>query len=369
MTAVEFLEDADWTARARQGAPALDVRAAVEFSQGAIPGATNLPILNDDERQLVGTCYKEQGPEAALALGHELVSGAKKAERVASWVDYFGRQPGAYLYCFRGGQRSAIAQAWLREAGVSVPRLAGGYKRARQFYLEALEREPARHRLAILSGYTGSGKTRLLREIQRESPHVGLVDLELLARHRGSAFGRELTPQPEQAAFENALAARLLGLSQTLLWFEDESRMIGRLVVPEPLYRAMCVAPLYFIREPLESRARLILEEYVIEAYEQRRAKDPETALDSLAGSLCASVRAISKKLGGARTDEALRLIDAGMAQARSGDGWEGHLPWIELLLKSYYDPFYEKHRARASSRMVLEAEREEMKELIARKV
>lgn len=113
--------------------PMMDTRAPVEFVKGAFPGVVNLPLMTDDERQRVGTCYKQQGQQAAIVLGHELVSGAIKAERVEQWAQFARANPDGYLYCFRGGLRSQIVQQWLHEAGLDYPRVGGGYKAMRTF--------------------------------------------------------------------------------------------------------------------------------------------------------------------------------------------------------------------------------------------
>ena len=118
--------------------PILDVRAEAEFAQGHVQAATNIPILTDAERHQVGLCYKEQGAAAATELGHELVSGQTRDSRLQAWANYLSSEPKAVLTCWRGGQRSAIAQTWLSAAGVERPRLQGGYKRLRQVCLQTL---------------------------------------------------------------------------------------------------------------------------------------------------------------------------------------------------------------------------------------
>ena len=119
--------------------PLIDVRAPVEFRQSAMPAAINLPLMNDDERAAVGTCYKRQGPDAALALGHQLVNGEIRARRLAAWKEACARHPDGYLCCARGGQRSHIVQQWLKEAGVDYPLLVGGYKALRQAAIQLTE--------------------------------------------------------------------------------------------------------------------------------------------------------------------------------------------------------------------------------------
>ncbi|MEX2130179.1 MAG: tRNA 2-selenouridine(34) synthase MnmH, partial [Pseudohongiellaceae bacterium] len=156
----ELLNEADFARLFLEDIPLLDVRAPVEFRHGAFPCATNIPLLEDDEREQVGKVYKQAGRDAALALGHRLVSGSTKDQRLANWSDFYHRHPNAALYCFRGGQRSKIAQQWLAEAGISIPRVAGGYKSMRRFLINSIAFPVANTPLLILGGKTGSGKTR-----------------------------------------------------------------------------------------------------------------------------------------------------------------------------------------------------------------
>jgi len=127
----------DYRAILAADTPLIDVRAPVEFTQGAMPAAINLPLMNNDERAAVGTCYKRQGPEAALALGHRLVSGETREQRLEAWRAACLAQPHGYLCCARGGQRSHIVQSWLQAAGVDYPLIRGGYKALRQAAMQS----------------------------------------------------------------------------------------------------------------------------------------------------------------------------------------------------------------------------------------
>ncbi|MCG8415865.1 MAG: tRNA 2-selenouridine(34) synthase MnmH, partial [Pseudomonadales bacterium] len=221
--------------------PLLDVRAPVEFKRGAFPNTINHPLLNDDERQAVGRRYREQGREAAIALGQELVAGEVKAARVRAWKDYVQNHPNCALYCFRGGLRSSIAQQWLAAEGIHVPRIAGGYKALRRSLIEHVQRLASDDNLVVIAGKTGSGKTHLLNSLPNS------LDLEGFAQHRGSAFGRRAQGQPSQIDFENRLAIRLLDLNwqdTQRVAVEDESRAIGSLSVPLVLHQRMCEAPI-----------------------------------------------------------------------------------------------------------------------------
>ena len=230
----------DFERLVRDQRPLIDTRAPVEFQAGAFPGAVNLPLMTDEERSAVGTCYKEQGNEAAVKLGHALVNETVRRPRIQAWANFYRAHPDALLYCFRGGQRSEIAQRWLYEyEGMVIPRLRGGYKALRRFLIEQLQRRiPTKLkglRRFVMSGRTGSGKTRLLARIDHK------IDLEALANHRGSAFGRHIDPQPTQIDFENRLAYALIQFCakpNPYLVFEDEGRNIGRLYLPQPTFEA-----------------------------------------------------------------------------------------------------------------------------------
>ena len=146
--------------------PMMDARAPVEFGKGAFPGVVNLPLMNDVERQKVGTCYKQQGQQAAIELGHQLVSGQTKAERIEAWAAFAKANPEGYLYCFRGGLRSQIVQQWLKsEAGIDYPRVVGGYKAMRTFLLQSTDEAIAACDFVLVGGMTGTGKTEIVRQL------------------------------------------------------------------------------------------------------------------------------------------------------------------------------------------------------------
>jgi tRNA 2-selenouridine synthase len=363
----QWASEKEWQDRLLKGGVFLDVRAPVEFTEGTLPGSVNVPILNDQERHEVGLCYKRRGPDAALETGHRLVSGEVKQERVRRWSEIAGAEPDLILFCFRGGQRSAIAQTWLKEAGFDVPRIEGGYKKVRQFLLGLLGDQSLAAPIHSVAGHTGSGKTMVLRGLARDNA-AAIVDLEDLANHRGSAFGQELTGQPSQAQFENELALELWRAGQTgkKIWVEDEARTIGRVTLPETTFAALRSCPLIVIDEPRETRAQLILEEYVIEPAKYRLQTDPANAWDLLSNSLIQAILHISRKLGGARTQDALELLNRAVASSRDTGRYERHLEWIVFLLENYYDTFYENHMSRHESRVIFKGSRAEVSRYIA---
>ena len=337
--------------------PLIDIRAPVEFQAGAFPGAVNLPLMNDDERAAVGTCYKMQGNEAAVELGHALVNETVRRPRIQAWADFYRAHPDALLYCFRGGQRSQIAQRWLYEyAGLVIPRLRGGYKALRRFLLEQLQTHlPTRLkgvRRFVIGGRTGSGKTRLLAQVAHK------IDLEALANHRGSAFGRHMDPQPTQIDFENRLAYALIQFFATArpyLVFEDEGRNIGRLYLPRPTFEALYdEAALLILEAPLEERVDITLDEYVVQAQARWLARDPQQGLEKWRADMLNSMHRIQRRLGGLRHRQLLEMFaSAWAAQQRHGD-IHAHRDWICFLLTEYYDPMYDYQLSRKGQPVVL---------------
>ncbi len=330
--------------------PLMDVRAPVEYARGAFPCAANLPLLEDVERQRIGTCYKQEGQDAAIALGHRLVQGEIRQARIERWQAWLAAHPDAWLYCFRGGLRSAIVQQWLAEAGTPCPRVPGGYKAMRQFLVETIEQASHTRPLLVIAGATGCAKTHLLRRLPEG------VDLEGHARHRGSAFGALLDGQPSQIDFENALAIDLLRQEHRpggRLVLEDESHAIGSLSVPFVLYTAMKAAPIALIEEPLDVRADTILNDYIRSNLADFERADPERAFSQFAQYLLGSLDRITRRLGGERHVELRRLMEEALAtQERTGDT-EAHRCWITRLLQEYYDPMYRHQLAKRLDRVV----------------
>ncbi|TWG83804.1 tRNA 2-selenouridine synthase [Cupriavidus gilardii J11] len=350
-------DTADFGTVLLSGVPLLDLRAPGEFARGAFPGAVNLPLMDDDERHLVGCRYKEQGQQAAIVLGHELVSGARKDARMAAWADFARRHPDGYLYCFRGGLRSQIVQRWLRdEAGIAYPRVVGGYKAMRTFLLDSLDAAASEADWLVLGGMTGSGKTELL--IALDSG----VDLEGHAMHRGSSFGRRARPQPSQIDFENALAIDLLRRRRAgahTLMIEDEGRFIGSRDVPPRLYARMQASPLVWLDEPFDARVERVLGDYVVDlSAEFIDAHGPELGFDAFAARLRQALADIARRLGGARHAELAAMLDHALRRQREHGDVAAHRGWIAGLLRHYYDPMYDYQRQSREARVVFRGDR-----------
>ncbi len=338
--------------------PLLDVRAPVEFQRGAFPNAVNHPLLNDDERQAVGRRYREQGREAAIALGQELVSKDVKADRLRAWKDYVHDHPNCALYCFRGGMRSSIAQQWLAAEGVQVPRIAGGYKSLRRSLIDQLQRLAGDDNLVVIAGKTGSGKTHLLNSLPNS------LDLEGFAHHRGSAFGRRAQGQPGQIDFENRLAIRLYDLSwqgTQRVVVEDESRAIGSLSVPLALHQRMCEAPIAMIEASLEQRINTIHLDYIQSNYADFQRLDPQQADQQFTASLVDALHRIRRRLGEESFARIESLLLDAIEQQLGNGNIEAHRLWISELLTSYYDPMYDYQLQKKSQRLVFRGNHDEL--------
>ena len=304
----------------------IDVRAPIEFKDGALPDSVNLPILLDDERAAVGKTYKNKGNESAIKKGHLIVNGKIKVKRVSQWLDFIEKFPEAQLYCARGGQRSEIAQLWLKEAGCDIKRISGGFKALRNTCLSILDQASNDDKKwIIISGRTGSAKTKLINLIDNS------ICLESLANHRGSAFGSFDTLQPTPINFENNLACDYLQQIGDVVYFEDESRTIGRLVIPEKFYNRMSNSKIVLIEEPIENRIQNIFEEYVNKQIEVISLK---VQSDKLREKLIK----ISKRLG----DNNYKKVDKLIKSAFENNDEKIHLEWIEILLTTYYDKMYD---------------------------
>jgi tRNA 2-selenouridine synthase len=306
--------------------PILDVRSPSEFSHAHIPGAHTLPLFSDEERKVVGTIYKQQGREQAIKIGLDHFGGKmrKIVEETEGLVA--DNRKTVFVHCWRGGMRSG-GVAWLLDLyGFKVYTLTGGYKAFRNWALKQLT---LKYDLKILGGYTGSGKTQLLKELENKGHLV--IDLEALANHKGSAFGAlGEKAQPSQEMFENLLALELFrktlvatktgsenGLVHGLerFWLEDESQRIGRLFIPKTFFDQMRNSDLYFLEIPFEKRLQ-----YLVETYGKF---DKEKLVNC--------IMRIQKRLGGLETKTAINyLLEDDVTNCFS------------ILLK-YYDKLYTK--------------------------
>lgn len=278
----------------------LDVRAPGEYEQGHIPGAVSFPLFSDSERADVGRTYKQIGQEEALELGLRIVG--PKLEGFVKQAKLLAPGRKIALHCWRGGQRSG-SMAWLlRQAGFDVVTLEGGYKSYRRHVQQGLEQTPLK--LWILGGKTGAGKTKILHALRALGEQV--IDLEEIARHKGSAFGfigEKQQPSVEQ--FENELFECVLHQdSSRRTWVENESRSIGRVFIPAGFWEKMRTAPLVVVDIPEALRIQNLLLEYA-----QANPAELESAFRKIASKLGGlSLRTALEALGSGNLAEAARI-------------------------------------------------------------
>lgn len=310
--AVSTLTIAQYLQQSVKGAPLLDVRTPAEYQNGHIPGALNLPLFSDAERADIGTIYKKQNPHQALLKGLEYV-GPKMRALVES-AKHLAPSGQVVVHCWRGGQRSNSLAWLLSTAGMEVQVIQGGYKAYRQYLHQQLEALPLQ--LLVVGGSTGSGKTAILYALQQLGEQI--IDLELLARHKGSAFGALGEPgQPTVEQFENDLHEAFLQLDTSKrIWLENESKAIGRVYIPDALWQKIMAAPIFDLKIPLEIRVKRLLDDYACFPIDDLKA----------------SFFKIEKRLGGQHLKAALEALD------------QGNLGDAAKIALQYYDKAYQHH-------------------------
>jgi|SRR5579883_151772 len=291
----------------------IDVRSPHEYAEDHIPGAVNLPVLNDAERAAVGTIFRQQGGFPARKAGAADVS-ANIARHLRQHFAEKGKDYRPFLYCWRGGQRSASLATVLAQVGWRVMVLRGGYKTYRAHVRSELEALPPLFTIRIVAGPTGAGKTRLLRALTARGAQV--LDLESLAVHRGSVLGA-IGPQPTQKTFESQLLAALNHLDpREPVWVEAESNRVGNILLPQALWARMRAAEVVEVSVPVEERVRQLVEEYA----------PLQADREGLKGKL----RQFSSRHGVRQIEAWCRDVDAG--------AWES---LVTSLLTVHYDPAY----------------------------
>jgi tRNA 2-selenouridine synthase len=303
--------------------PVFDVRSPGEYNHAHMPGAISLPLFTDEERKEVGTAYKQISREQAIKIGLDYFG--PKMRKMVEQVETAGSQQSAdgslptanciLVYCWRGGMRSG-AVSWLLDMyGFKVYTLIGGYKKFRNHVLDTFKKP---YLFNIIGGYTGSGKTELLKNLKEKGEKV--IDLEGIANHKGSAFGAiGLPPQPTQEMFENLLSCELSAvgcqaeLAEAPIWLEDESQRIGLVNIPGDIWKNMRGSKVWFLDIPFEERLKHITPEYGV--LEQDK--------------LIAAIERISQKLGHLNAKTAILLLKEGKISES-----------FDILLR-YYDKFY----------------------------
>jgi len=307
--------------------PMLDVRSPDEYGHAHIPGAYSLPLFSDEERKIIGTAYKLQGKQKAIKIGLDFFGPKMRSmvetveqEAVTKWLENKDQKKNdekgktVIIHCWRGGMRSG-AVAWLLDFyGYDVHVLEGGYKAYRNWVLWQFSKQ---YDARIVGGYTGSGKTSILRELEKRGEKI--INLEEIAHHKGSAFGGiGMADQPTQEMFENVLAEQLCKLRDRMFWIEDESQRIGSLNIPPALWATLRSQPVYFLEIPFEERLNNIVAEY------GKLEKE----------KLINAIIRIQKRLGPLETKTAIGFLV------------EDNIPECFRVLLHYYDKTYEKSLA-----------------------
>lgn len=306
----------------------IDVRSPAEYAEDHVPGAINLPALDNDERAVVGTIYKQEDPFKARKIGAALVAQnaarhlqGPLADRAGGWRPL--------VYCWRGGQRSGSFTSILQQIGWRADVIQGGYKSYRRLVVSALYGETVPHQIVLIDGGTGTAKTRVLELLAADGAQV--IDLESMANHRGSLFG-SMGEQPAQKLFESRIAMALArARADRPLFVEAESNKVGNLLIPPALWHAMQVAPRITLRAPVAERA----------AYLARAYADVTTDAARLASTLDAL-----------RPYHAATRIEAWQALASDG----AFETLAGELIEAHYDPRYDKKaEERAQNETVIE--------------
>jgi len=338
MTDIEHADTDNFEGIFTNKMPLLDVRAPIEFKQGAFPTAVNYPLMDDEQRKKVGICYKNYGKDAAIKLGNKLVSGEQRACKISDWLEHIEKNPLGYIYCFRGGLRSRTVQQWLAAEGIQYPLVKGGYKAMRNYLIQTLDELSESFNFIIIGGRTGTRKTDLI------TVSENAVDLEGRANHRGSSFGRRVGGQPTVINFENQIAIDLLKLKSrySTVFLEDEGVTIGSCSVPAPLRKQIKSSPLYLVEATIDERVENILSDYVLTLSDEYIMADQTQGWQTYRHAMFASLDRIKKRLGGERHCRLLKMMEIAFKTQSSFADSDLHRDWIKVLLSEYYDPMYD---------------------------
>ncbi|MDJ0730893.1 MAG: tRNA 2-selenouridine(34) synthase MnmH [Crocosphaera sp.] len=308
----------------------IDVRSENEFAEDHIPGAINLPVLDNEERKKVGTIYKQISAFEAKKLGASLIFN-----NISKQINqHFLNKDTCYsplIYCWRGGQRSQSLAVILAQIGWQVTVLKGGYKTYRSYVCQQLKTLPLQFNYNILCGLTGTGKTYFLQGLKQQGYQV--LDLEKIANHRGSLLGEEwkndIKNQPSQKYFDSLLLQKFqqFDVNQPI-WIESESYKIGNVYLPESLWKKMKQSPCFELQLPLEKRVEFLLQEY------EHLTENPEI---------------LKNKLRYLKTYYGWNKIS-------QWNSWIDNKSWKELvqdLLVIHYDPAYRRSLKKMSSKII----------------
>ena len=287
----------------------IDVRSSMEFCQGCVPGATNIPLLSDQERSNIGILYKKFGQKSAIERGYGIFEA--KLDHFKKRFEQFPKHLSVVVYCARGGMRSQVITSFMRTLGYRAKQLKGGYKAFRKWNLNKLDNFSLTFPV-ILHGKTGVGKTLVLKQMQNS------LDLEGLAQHRGSLFGAIGKQPVSQKTFEAHLIQRLEELENSEpVFIEGESRKIGDVIIPAKLFSQMQSARVILLEASIKTRVSRIIEEYIL----QHEAYHPK---------IREVISSLAMDLGKKNVERLLKQFDQGE-----------YFDCFEFILINYYDRKY----------------------------
>lgn len=294
----------------------IDVRTPKEFQESTISGAINIPVLLDEERIMVGTAYKKESQEKAKQLGIEAIS--KRLGDITKQISELSKEYNKIIFfCARGGMRSGSMTSFFRSIGYETARLSGGYKSYRAFILEDFESIVKGVTLITLHGKTGTGKTKILNELHKKG--IETIDLEGLAKNRGSHFGHIGIPQDRsQKTFESLLYDAVKHRKNDVIMIEGESRKIGPVHIPNPFWDTMKKGVKILVEAPIEMRLDIIMDDY--------------TGIDQLKENLLEVAEKLKRYMDGSAHIKFIDLVERGEIREAA-----------RQMMIEYYDPMYNK--------------------------
>ena len=312
----------------------IDVRTPLEFEDDRIPGSINLPVLSNAERELIGTMYKQKSKFEAKKLGASIVS-KNISDHLKDYLYNKNRDWLPLIYCWRGGQRSYALATILDQIGWKVEVVDGGYKSFRKHISEFLNRNIDRYNLILLTGNTGTAKTKVLNLIEKRNGQT--IDLESLANHKGSVFGSQGQKQPSQKLFETLIYDKLVNLkTNEPIFVEAESNKIGNLHIPKEFWKLMKSAPQIELSATVEKRAKFLVEEY----------SEITTDLDLL-----------EKQITSLSTIAGHKIVESWLLMAKNKEFYE----LVKQLMEKHYDPRYKRSLLRKKKEVFANLKIEDM--------